>query len=256
MELSANRILVVGCVHANTGWLIQKVLPTARELGCEAVLVAGDFGYWASERKFLDKAKNSLVRFGVSTWFIDGNHEEHPRLSRESGDEPNAVNLGGSLFYIRRGGKVKVGGVEVVGLGGAASIDRLYRTPGRDWFSEEFLTEEDIEKVSETGRAPVLITHDAPSGWAIPGLIARESIDPLWVPLLDECTKHRIEMRRALEIVRPKLLIHSHYHSGYELISQENWGQMRVVGLDRDNSTRWGRVLSEVNGEPVLSDWV
>lgn len=259
MELFAQRVLVVGCVHSDTGWLVNTVLPAARDLSCEAVLVAGDFGYWGSSPKLVQKAGASLKRFGVATWFIDGNHEDHPRLRKTIaalGDGSKITNITGSLYHIGRGGVVTVGGLKVVGMGGAASIDKGYRSQGVDWFEEELIDDHDVNEAIAAGRGDVLVSHDAPSGWEIPGIAPRETLDEKWLQELPDCEAHQRILRVVYESVVPKILIHSHYHSGYEIISEEAWGDVRVVGLDQDHTTKWGRVLYEKNGEPALSDWV
>src|SRR5665647_2007883 len=74
MELSIPSVLVAGCVHADAQWLFEKLLPSAAEHEAGAVLVAGDFGYWRHSDGLIKAASTSKKRFGVETWFIDGNH--------------------------------------------------------------------------------------------------------------------------------------------------------------------------------------
>jgi len=263
MQLSASSVLVVGCTHSNTGWLKNHVLPAAKDLEVDAVLVTGDFGYWPSNQKFINTAARSYEKYGVEVWFIDGNHEDFPRLKRSintkrplDDNDLSPVCLDGSLYYIPRGAYVSVGGLKVIGVGGAVSIDRLYREPGISWFQEEEVTKADLDNVSFTGHADVMVSHDAPSGWAIPGLIPVNEMTKEWIYQLPACNKHRSTMREAFEAVTPKLIMHSHYHTGYDLVSKESWGDVEVVGIDRDDSSKWGRVLSSSNNLPHLSDWV
>jgi hypothetical protein len=263
MYLAADSVLVVGCVHADPDWMIRQVLPAAREAEVDAVLVAGDFGYWPHSQSLLKIAATSKEKFGVDTWFIDGNHENFPMLaravakSRVLGDDPSSpVQLSGSLYYIPRGGRVTIGGLSAVCLGGAASIDRLFRTPDLDWFSEETITDADLAAVSAGGSADIMISHDCPSGWTIPDLTPIKFMAPEWVTSLPECWAHQKIVREGFELISPRLLVHSHYHSGYKTAVTEEWGAVQVVGLNCAHADRWALVVSAKDGEPTVSGWV
>jgi hypothetical protein len=263
MKLSAKTVLLVGDPHADTGWFEFYVLPAAQALGVGAVLVLGDFGYWRDAMKFIKLVNNAREKFGVDVWFIPGNHEEYPFLEaevedcrRDGADPLEPVQLGHSLFYIPRGGRVSVGGLEVATLGGAVSIDRYWRTPYVDWFEEEAITNEDVANLISGGPADVLLSHDTVSGYWVPGLRPTEALDPLWQRQVPASDANRAMLRRGYEGVEPKLLVHGHYHIAYEKTLEEPWGSVRAVGLDCNGTTEWGRVLSAQNGQPVLGDWV
>jgi Icc-related predicted phosphoesterase len=263
MDISANRLLVVGCVHADYTWFAQKVLPTAAENEVDAVLVSGDFGYWRDRKGLLGAAASSQARFGVETWFVDGNHEDHPLLaeavasSRIDGDEERSpVALDGSLLYIPRGGRFHLGDAIGVGCGGARSIDKDYRVDGLDWFKEEAITSEDVEAVARGGHADLMVTHDAPWGWQIPGLMSIEKMEPEWQGMLEACWEHRKVLREAFVAVSPSVVLHGHYHSGYEKVVHETWGDVRIVGLDHNNKDQWGRIVSARGTQIEISDWV
>jgi hypothetical protein len=260
MELHAKSVLVVGCVHADTGWLLNHVLPAAATSEVDAVFVAGDFGYWPHAPKFIRVAQRAKTTHGVDVWFIEGNHESYPKLARDvsknadSDDPMSCVNLGGSLYYVPRGARLGVGNLSVVGFGGAVSIDRLFSYPGVSWFPEEAVTNEQIERI--TAHADVLVTHDTVAGYTIPGLMPIEEMAKEWVKVLPEAQAHRIVLSRVAERVQPSLLIHSHYHTGYDTDIDTAWGQMHITGLNRDGTTNFARVLSDVDGHPALGDWV
>ena len=54
------------------------------------------------------------------------------------------------------------GGKEFAGLGGAPSIDKMNRREHISWFSQEEITQADVDYVRLIEAADVLITHDAP----------------------------------------------------------------------------------------------
>ena len=265
MELSTPSALLVGDTHANARWMENVVLPNAAAQGVQTVIVVGDFGYWQEASRFLQIVNSAKERFGLEVWFLDGNHEQHSLLAHDAaacrveGDEPRSpVRLGESLVYLPRGAVVEVAGLSVLAMGGAASIDRLQRHVGVDWFYEELLSDADIAAGQRAalglGGVDVLLCHDAPAGWTVPGLIPYDHLPSSWARVLPECWDHRRRLADVYAVAEPKMVVHGHYHSAYELEVDEDWGAVRVVGLNCDGSAGWGRVLSAADGRPLLGD--
>ncbi len=261
MNLRVASVLVCGDTHGDAEWLSRIVLPSARERGVDAVLVVGDFGFYREAATFLRRANLSRRAFGVDVLFLDGNHEEFPYLNQEialcraaGDDDRSPVQLGESLYYLPRGSRIEIGGAQAAILGGATSINRYDLDEGETWFADEAITEEDLDALG-TDRADILLSHDAPSGWAIK---AREDseLPETWRRQLPASREHRVTLRRGYEQVRPRLLIHGHFHVGYEHTSQEEWGAVTVVGLQKNRYSRWGRVLTSVDGVPVLGPFI
>ena len=258
MDVAYDRILVVGDTHAHTSWLRDVVLPSAAELEVEAIVVLGDFGYWPDANDFLRLARGAQRSHGVAVAFLDGNHEHHHYLRDDVATfgidlstERIPVWLGGGLTYLPRGARFSLGSLEVLCLGGAASIDRQGRIPGEDWFSEELLSPADLE-FSAARPADLLLCHDAPSGWSIPNLPPLHTMDRDWLDELAHCQAQRSLLRQVLDAVEAQAVFHGHYHSAYELRRDEKWGRLRVVGLGRDGRAGWGAVLSTVGDELVI----
>jgi hypothetical protein len=209
--------------------------------------------------------KTARERFGTDVWFIDGNHEHFTKLNLdvraaqvaagvpEGNRDP--VELTPGLVYLPRGSRITVAGRSVACVGGAASIDRADRIEGKSWFPEERINNVDIEAVAAGGHADILITHDAPSGWGIPGLPSDGPLEEAWRLELQTCEQHRERVREVLELVTPSVLIHGHYHTAYEHRTAESWGRLETFGLDCNESKGWGVVLREVDGE-LSFEWV
>jgi hypothetical protein len=233
--LCFDRVLCVGDTHGNSAWWGRFVAPLADHVGADAIVQVGDFGFWPGRwdgDAFLDQVRSSRV----PVLFLDGNHEDHPALRAATG-YPRRIpcNLGGNLWYLPRGSRLRIAGADAVAVGGARSIDRALRRPGVDWFWEEALDDEDLASLG-TERADILLSHDAPAGWAIPGLAPDAALPLAWRGERPACEEHRARLRQALEVVRPELVIHGHYHQSYDLVRDEAWGPMSVAGLSEDGS--------------------
>jgi hypothetical protein len=112
-----------------------------------------------------------------------------------------------------------------------------------------------IAAVAAGGHADILITHDAPAGWHIPGVMSERPLPRSWSPELPSCDEHRERVREVLELVTPSTLIHGHYHTAYEHWSTESWGRLDTFGLDCNESQGWGVAVRDVDGE-LSFEWV
>ncbi len=234
------RALLVGDTHGNAAWLERAVFVAAAESSVDLIVQVGDFGWWPRSRT--NDAFISVARAApVPLWWIDGNHEDHDRLASavEAAGVPNehgAIGLGGNLSFVPRGARFELDGVTVVACGGAHSIDRRLRTGGVSWFDAEHVTDEDVERCAADGHADVLLCHDAPAGWAIPGLPSDRGLPPLWQVELAACHAHRGQLARVMDAVTPSLVVHGHYHSSYRRVLEAGWGSVDVVGLSEDGT--------------------
>lgn len=83
--------------------------------------------------------------------FIDGNHENHPRLNSFPetwicGARAHQISI--SVYHIIRGEILELGDAAVLCIGGADSLDKAWRTEGEDWWREEQISESDIENAN------------------------------------------------------------------------------------------------------------
>jgi hypothetical protein len=235
-DLAFDRVLCVGDTHGNLAWWRNVVVEVASRLNVDAIVQVGDFGYWPGPLDgdlFIEQVKESPL----PVLFLDGNHENHPALRADSG-YPNRtpVLLGGNLWYLPRGARCQLAGTEALAMGGARSIDRDSRTPGKSWFWEEAVDEDDIAAAGQA-EAGILLCHDAPSGWTIPGLAPDHELPLSWQLERPTCEEHRDRLREVVELVEPRILIHGHYHQAYSATSAERWGAMQIEGLSEDGSS-------------------
>ena len=191
------RVLFVGDTHANAGFWPTYVTPAVEANDVDLVVQVGDFGWWPHANVFL----NSARRTPVPTLFIDGNHE-HFRQLRTIVEhmEPNAdgtVPMGGNLAFVPRGTMLRVGGSRVLFCGGAHSIDRLTRKPDMTWWADEDDTDADVAACVAHGRVDVLVCHDAPNRWSIPGVADSNRMPGRWRAELAACHEGRQQITRV-----------------------------------------------------------
>ena len=203
-----------------------KAAAIARQHGAEMVQL-GDFGFLWPGNDQLDGLSDMLVSFGVTLRFVDGNHDDHPRL-RKYVRACEATPIAPNVIYQPRGSVHEdEDGTRFLFCGGAPSIDRAYRTKGLSWWPEEVITRAELDRaLSATGPIHVLVTHDAP-GFP-PGFSAKGS--PAYRRAQD------LSMKRIDALIRkhrPTLNAHGHWHHYYE--RQHEIGT-RIVGLDCNNA--------------------
>ena len=232
------RVGLVGDTHANTGWFIRVIEDLATE-GVRVVVQLGDFGWWPQYR-FAQKISRAAGRIGVEVLFIDGNHEHHLNL-RDSArradpdyEQGRPVQLHPRLWYLPRGCAWEWSGVRFRALGGAYSIDRWGRTPGKDWFPEETPTIADAYRAIGAGPADVFLCHDYPAlGYELEGIpLSEES---------DERSSRQVQelLAEVATAIEPELVVHGHWHRRYS-IERDN---IAIEGLDCDNKPRAAVVL-------------
>lgn len=156
--------MVVGDVHAEFGALnalVNKKRP-------KIVLQCGDFGFWPNirdmDRRGRLRDRNAPIMQGTRLYWADGNHEDHWSLGKLSSNEvyPN-------VFYMKRGTTLTLpDGRTVLFMGGAASVDREWRTPGYDWFPNEVITTEDVHRLPET-KVDIVVSHTCPREFEVLG---------------------------------------------------------------------------------------
>lgn len=251
------RLLVAGDSHGDPNH-IKFLVEQAVEHHCEAILHLGDLGFypkWAPE--FLDFTGHMLKQNELALYFVEGNHEDYPRLHhprhRQVGPFRRielSKGMGtGTIWHIPRGARWNWRGIRFLGVGGAYSIDRHERGPGIDWFFEETLSEEDCQLIlSQPGEVDVCVFHDAPSQAPIPSQLIY-SFDARW---------NRELLGKIVTHVRPALILHAHYHRVYQarILSEATGASAAVVGLDCDQApSRSWLVLDLDEARGTLGSW-
>lgn len=113
------------------------------------LIICGDVGicgFLASEELETRKVFRNLP---VTTLFIDGNHENFEQLNSYGIDIWNGGKvhfIESRIIHLMRGQIFEIDGVSFFTLGGAYSVDKMYRTEGISWFPEEMPNREEYEE--------------------------------------------------------------------------------------------------------------
>jgi hypothetical protein len=231
------KILFVGDTHGNSAWL-DLVIEEAENHNVGWIMQLGDFGYWEHKNSgvmFLAFLQDKLESTNQQLVWLDGNHENHPVLRRTYGpsaekhqthSEHGFWRIRNRIWHASRGHRWTWDDVTFLALGGAYSIDQYCshhryatsypkgcpscRVPGKSWWPQETITEDEMALAKAGGLVDVMVTHDCPDGvqGAIPDHGGLDRQKDRW----PESKANRVRLAEVVKFVRPFTLIHGHYH--------------------------------------------
>ncbi|QKJ19916.1 hypothetical protein [Microbacterium hominis] len=120
--------------------------------------------------------------------------------------------------------RLTLGTASVLCLGGAASVDRAWRTPGRTWFPEERITDAMVDAAIAGGAADVLLTHESPHVTATRNVRTILLTNPGGFPdeALEESRASRQQIDRVVDAVTPAVHLHGHMHTASARITADD----------------------------------
>ena len=219
------RIFVTGDTHCTHD--IDKLLPHKASTQItnyekitkdDYMIIAGDAGIiWHDKNSPLTKDVISLYEsFPWTTLFIDGNHENHKELATFPAEELNGGKvhkISDSIIHLMRGQIFTFNDKTIFTMGGADSIDKMWRVEDESWWPEEMPSDDEYdEAINNLTKANMktdyIITHCSPTFY----LRRLCTIDPR----PDRLTNffERLEMVEKVEF---KKWFFGHYHIDLEL---------------------------------------
>lgn len=248
------KLMIVGDTHGNVGPLAHKI-QIAQNMGIEHLFQVGDFGLWPGMGGivFLDEVNRLANNHKVNIWALPGNHEDHDQWNWWM-KKPNNVKLHGFVAVRSRvwlSPKVnffkwedKRFGI----VGGAVSIDKMFRREGQSWWPNEVLSEKEQASVFAYAgpKLDYLLTHDASdhTDWGF-----RLVPDP-------DSQAHRKVMDRVINHLEPKLHFHGHMHRKYDWVNTVSHG-MRNTAFGY-NEEQWNGASTHTYGldcDGELNSW-
>lgn len=138
------------------------------------LIICGDFGLvWdnSPEEKYW---LNWLNEKNYTTLFIDGNHENHSLLNSypiETWNGGKVHKIRDSVLHLMRGQVFTIDNHTFFTMGGADSVDKDWRTPGKSWWPEEMPSEDEyieanLNLYNYENEIDCIITHTAPTSIA------------------------------------------------------------------------------------------
>jgi len=159
------RYFVTGDCHGNFHRIINFIQKYDLKAG-DTIIVCGDMGlYW---RKDMADANEHIKTYeamchGVNLWWIDGNHENFDIIKKFN--KPTH-QCSPHITYISRGTSmlVKIGEKykNLLFIGGADSVDKVFRTEHVSWWADETITEDDVKGIR--GYYHYVFSHACPLG--------------------------------------------------------------------------------------------
>lgn len=243
-----NVIGVFGDWHGDAQWARLAFSSAARK-NASTLLHVGDFPLdWPGRGRgrFEDRLNRFLAANGQTLIVSPGNHDCIERIDRLNIEGDGLITWRSNIKVLPKGGRTVIGGLTVAGLGGAYSVDREFRTEGKDLFSDEEPTAAQAEQLIAGGPVDILITHDAPLGVPV------ESGFDLPPDIVERADRTRILLRDVVERLQPRHVFCGHWHQRVTHEIRHPGGVVsRVDLLDMQGSKEGNGVLVWTGPAPL-----
>ena len=204
------KIDIIGDIHGEFEYLNNIYF---KNHVADILLCCGDFGYWINEttHKFYH---DSINNGNCKVYFCDGNHENHLLLKKlvETYGWKEPIEIRDNVFYCPRGSNIVLpNGERVLFFGGAESIDMQLRFKNIDWFPEENISEEEIDRIDYTLKYDIVISHTCPS-IAVKDNILKSKFS-IFYPKFYDSNMSRLQM--IYDKIKPSKWFFGHWHTNY-----------------------------------------
>lgn len=230
-SLPDQRVAVCGDWHGNLGWLrlLTRALPDLAH-DMTTIFQLGDWWMDPLETDAL------FAEAGIERVFVTpGNHEPWDQISPLLAEHPGAaVRVSDVTWILPRPARLTIGGRTVLSLGGAVSVDRLWRVEGRSWWRDEAITDEHVTAAIAGGPADIMLTHESPADTPVRAVRDLLRTNPFGFPAetLAESAMSRARVSEVWDATRPALLMHGHMHAPGGGVTDDG---RRVVSLGCDD---------------------
>jgi len=240
-----DRVGFAGDWHGNFKWARNCIRAFASQ-GIGTVFHLGDFGLWpgADGEEYLQRLHQECDSSSVALFITLGNHEDYDRVSSMStdGDGWMFIERYPLFRFAPRGHIWEHSGALFASLGGAVSIDRGTRIPGRTWWPDEAIGENDVAALRRNlnafggGVVDIMLTHDAPAGVTRQGIVPR----PSWVTeeIEFDAWQGRLLLAEACDVAQPRSLLHGHWHEWHHDVLTGAGYVTEVWALPEDGNWR------------------
>ena len=223
-------IYITGDLHGDPSKLDLFYEQTGKNLTRnDYMIILGDFGMiWSADAQygyFADTIRAYEYfekKYPWTTLFIDGNHENFIHLKQYpkkkwNGGQINAITE--HCLWLRRGYVYTIENRTFLTIGGAYSIDKIWRKPNISWWKDEAITHWDIKRAKQNlakcnNTVDYVLTHCAPTP------IHQEIAEQEHFSHADkEESKNEVLLQEINTIINFKQWYFVHYHINREFIN-------------------------------------
>ena len=234
------KLLIFGDVHGNLHQVMSATF-SAQARGIQNTLQLGDFGAFAGSHweRYLDSIQEFYEKNNMFLHVLRGNHDDPFLLNSYTPDPdfPGALLLRPNVRFLTDNTQFKWNEKTVTIEGGAFSVDRQWRELGFDYWEEEIITDEQVQKALTLPPTDILFCHDSPTG--APNPITdnpqkqMEGAQIFGYKAIAQATQHRLLLQTITEHLQPSLIAHGHYHEyGLGVYNLSTGKETRVLSLD------------------------
>lgn len=141
-------IFVTGDTHGEIDFAKLNDLKKKRVTRDDILIICGDVGVCWSEHD-LPRMVQMYESIGCTIFFVDGNHENFTMLEfnfsivHRYGAKMHQISK--YIYHVLRGEIMEIFGISFLCIGGAHSIDRMYRLPFISWWPDEEISNDDVK---------------------------------------------------------------------------------------------------------------
>jgi predicted phosphodiesterase len=231
-----NTIGILGDTHGQQRWT-RFALWVYKQQEITNIHQIGDFGVGAQKADSFGNFVNTNAKnFGQHITITPGNHENYDHIDAMPLRSDGFKHYQTNIRIAPRGHRWEQNGVSMVSLGGAPSVDRMWRLQQKNkcWWAQENITVAEAIKTVTGGYADVMFTHDAPYTPTVDAGIAG---NPHGFELIDleYAAEGRKLMHNVVKQIKPTIVCHGHYHFPVsDIIEWSDGSTTQVFGLDCD----------------------
>lgn len=224
-----SNIYFTGDIHGNFEPFVFYIT-VQKQLHDTTVFVAGDIGigfyklnYYLDTFKRLNK---KLAKYNIQVYFIRGNHDNPIYFTENSPIDEYYSHI----HFVKDYEIITIENHNILCIGGATSVDKIYRKENETWWAEEYVHYFDINKIVNIENVDIVVSHAAPM------FVSPKYERISWMS--DETDLYAKRDRNILSNVyfelykQLKYWFHGHYHMHYEtIVPNDNFNEHEKVLL-------------------------
>ena len=208
---SHTRLRIIGDVHGLRDKYLQ-IVHDANNKGLYT-LQLGDLGFTYEYKRLMDDKKFDVVK----NKFFRGNHDDY-EFERKVDSEYLQRRF--KKFCLGDYGFINLNGVSLFFARGGFSVDKKYRTQGRDWWPEEEISTSEHGKIVElylSHKPDIVVTHECPHSVGYDGVLKQDDVlREFGFEPSTFTTRTQVLLQELFNQHKPKEWYFGHYHRNWQ----------------------------------------